>query len=461
MAFDLICHHPSTTLEQSAAAANVDSSRLVRAVMLQAGERICMAVLAHSRVLDFQALTQRIGFAPVPLAHERAAEFFPDCEFGCIPPVGFLYDIPTYYDADLQQLPELIFEGGAHNALVRIPQAATQHLWRQGELGRLSLPLEALQLDGDTAAAWTAATPPGGPAADPGGTEDKLFSGLYRPPSLPQGLRELLQRLRDHRLDPQWLIGHLAAQQELAQRLLAVWDSGLLGSRPPEQLTVEAMTKHLGVGLVAGLAVGLQLPPLLNPPPDGPLGLCRTWQHGVLSGVLAYQLAKRSSGASAPAPEEALLAGMLHDAGLQLYGHLFRPEFYLLNRLTAAHPEASIKDIEKRVLCMGQARELMGQGHASAGARLLTHWRLPDGVVAVAHHHHDPVLTGEHASLVRLVAVADHALSMQGLGDADQRELPAEWLSALQLSMDPLLELTDQLLERGARAMALIEQWTR
>jgi Ala-tRNA(Pro) deacylase len=57
----------------------------------------------------------------VGLATEQElVELFPDCEGGAIPPLGTAYRLVTLVDRDLLKQPEVYFESGDHEHLVKV-----------------------------------------------------------------------------------------------------------------------------------------------------------------------------------------------------------------------------------------------------------------------------------------------------------------------------------------------------
>ena len=54
-----------------------------------------------------------------------------------------------------------------------------------------------------------------------------------------------------------------------------------------------------------------------------------------------------------------------------MLGHLFLPEFRLLNKFAAANPDKTLVELEGRLLGMGGARELLAMGDARMGVWLM------------------------------------------------------------------------------------------
>ncbi len=209
----------------------------------------------------------------------------------------------------------------------------------------------------------------------------------------------------------------------------------------------DAITRVLGFDMVMNMALGLATGKSFQNPCDGPLGLQAFWRHAVYTATLVQALARRMQPATRPQPGMAYLAGLLHNFGFLLLGHLFPPEFKLLNKLVAAHPESPVTALEKCVLGMGQAQNLLEMGHAQIGAWLMQSWHMPDEIVVTLHEHHNPAYVGNHAIFPHLVMVADHVLKGREIGDAPDALLPPLSLEVVGLDEDSIFEIASQLFE--------------
>ena len=95
-------------------------------------------------------------------------------------------------------------------------------------------------------------------------------------------------------------------------------------------------------------------------------------------------------------------------------GHLFPPEFHLLNKLAQANPKQSVAELESRLLGMGEAREMIAMGHARIGAWLMEAWHMPDPLRIALLEHHNTEYRGEYELLVHLVQLSDFLLQYGG-----------------------------------------------
>ena len=272
---------------------------------------------------------------------------------------------------------------------------------------------------------------------------------VYELPPMP----EMARRVLELRNDPDAEISHLATIVELdpslAAQVVRYATSPLYGYRGRINSIQDAITRVLGFDLVMNMALGLATGRSFRNPAEGPLGLRAFWRHAVYSAALAQAIVRRMPRELRPEPGLAYLAGLLHNFGFLLLGHLFPPEFKLLNKLAAAQPDDSIIALERCMLGMGQAREAFELGHAGLGAWLMASWQMPAEIQVTLREHHNPDYAGEHAVYSHLVLLTNQLLKRHDIGDAADGELPPASLSRIGLEEIVLEELLANLIEQG------------
>jgi anti-anti-sigma factor len=105
------------------------------------------------------------------------------------------------------------------------------------------------------------------------------------------------------------------------------------------------------------------------------------WYHSLACAVISQELALSSG---YPAPEEAFVAGLLHDFGILVLHEFFAPVFSQVLEMATRHGTAFI-DAEE---------ELLRITDVEVAARLFQEWNLPPAVIFALRHHRSPA--GEH-----------------------------------------------------------------
>lgn len=118
--YQIVPHPHSESSMLTAAAAHVPGNRLAKAVIVKDGDAYLMMVVPSDYHVHLGALHRHLG-REVGLATEpELTELFPDCDAGAAPPVGAAYGIKAMVDKGLLEQPEVFFEAGDHEHLVRV-----------------------------------------------------------------------------------------------------------------------------------------------------------------------------------------------------------------------------------------------------------------------------------------------------------------------------------------------------
>ena len=108
----------------------------------------------------------------------------------------------------------------------------------------------------------------------------------------------------------------------------------------------------------------------------------------------------------------AYLCGLLHNFGYLIMGHVFPPQFALINRHIEANPHINRSLLEKYLI--GLTRE-------QVSSLLMQQWRMPEEVVISLRSQHNPNYDGDFSTCANLLYVATRALRGHGFGDVVNR----------------------------------------
>lgn len=118
--YSLIPHPHTRSSMDTAASAHVPGDWLAKAVIVHHEDACLMVVVPSDYHVHLGLLHHHLG-GEVGLATEsELADLFPDCEVGAIPPVGPAYGLRTLLDTKLRDAPEVYFEAGDHESLVKV-----------------------------------------------------------------------------------------------------------------------------------------------------------------------------------------------------------------------------------------------------------------------------------------------------------------------------------------------------
>jgi putative nucleotidyltransferase with HDIG domain len=231
----------------------------------------------------------------------------------------------------------------------------------------------------------------------------RKIADLDNIPTVPALLVPLLKRLGEPAEDVSMteIVNLIAYDKSLTAQCLHMANSPLLGMRKRVE-TVQSAVMALGMTKVREVATTCCL---LRALPGRPGGLKPTdlWKHSLAVALVSREFAKR---VGYDDPEQAYLAGLLHDLGLIVELTTFPKEFEAVTRAA----------IEKRCPLHEAEPAVLGVDHCVIGQMLADRWHLPSELKEVIRRHHDV----EHAStaqvLVSIVNLTDILCRMRGLG---------------------------------------------
>jgi putative nucleotidyltransferase with HDIG domain len=169
------------------------------------------------------------------------------------------------------------------------------------------------------------------------------------------------------------------------------------------------------------------------------------WTHCVATGVAARVLAKELGKG---VPEEAYMAGLLHDFGYILCDQFLHKHFcQVIDRITPDVPSVAIEN------------EVLTFDHAMLGGFVAEKWQFPDSAVdAITYHHRPQDYHGLHDDTLHLVVLANYLCSEAGylsLGVPNTPAPGAELLSAIDCDSARLPSLREKVQQAITSAKSL------
>ena len=251
-----------------------------------------------------------------------------------------------------------------------------------------------------------------------------LESGQLQLPTLPEVALRVRDVVDDENANANQIADIIAQDAALSARLIQVANSPLYRGRQ-EIDRLSMVVSRLGNKLVRNLVTSQVMKQMFQATNDAVDERLRAvWEHSVQVAAIARALA---GGVPGLLPDQAMLAGLIHDIGTLPI--LYRAE-----------------EREELLETPGLLDQLIARLHTRIGGAILQHWKFPEALVAVAAEHEDLERSHEGGpDLVDLVQVAN----LQSHIDTDHRLGQVDWssVSAFQrLGLDAdvhEIELTD------------------
>ncbi len=251
-----------------------------------------------------------------------------------------------------------------------------------------------------------------------------LESGQLQLPTLPEVALRVRDVVDDENATAGEIANIIAQDAALSARLIHVANSPLYrGRREIDRLSM--VIARLGNKLVRNLVTSQVMKQMFQATNDTiDQRLRDIWEHSVQVAAIARALAGQQPGIS---PDQAMLAGLIHDIGT-------------LPILYRAEERAELLETP------GLLDHLINRLHARIGGAILKQWSFPEMLVAVAAEHED--LDRTHDGPADLVDVVQ-AANLQSHIDKDHRLSQTDWTQVssfhrLGLDVDVHeIELTD------------------
>jgi HD-like signal output (HDOD) protein len=222
--------------------------------------------------------------------------------------------------------------------------------------------------------------------------KEKVMQAMRNLPPLPMAVQKLLAVMNDENSSADDVTRVLSSDQALAGKVLKLVNSSYYGMSG-EVSTITRAVVVLGFSGVRNVAMGFGMVAAMKK--LGSADMTSFWEHALAAGAgaqaMAEEMQKRYD------PEEAFIAGLMHDIG-----HVV---------LAGAAPDAW-REAQRGALAGGDVialeKNAMSMSHASVGQRLMRYWQLPEALQEAARWHHDIKTTaGREQPLTTLVAMGD------------------------------------------------------
>lgn len=296
----------------------------------------------------------------------------------------------------------------------------------------------------------TGATPPTEGGAKPANPVVPIvISEISNIATLPEVTLKIIQLVEDPNSTAQDLNKVITHDPALGARILKVVNSAFYGL-PGQIGSINRAIVLLGLNAVKNIAIAASLAKLFR---GGQI--CESfsardlWMHSIAVGTGTRLLAER---AGLGLPDEAFLAGLIHDLGIMVEIQARRTQFIEAIALMDANPGMTMKEAETKTI---------GAHHEEFGAALCKSWKFPSSFAYVTGFHHRPLEVAPlNRTLTSLVHVADIiAADLEKPFDRDleTREINPALLDQLKLTPEMVQEVKEALPEAMEEALNLLQ----
>lgn len=188
-------------------------------------------------------------------------------------------------------------------------------------------------------------------------------------------------------------------------------------------VSVNDAAARLGIRRIKMTALSFAMMATMVRTPGGVLNADCLWRHSLAVAMTMHTLSRYMPEAMRPMEDELFLAGLLHDIG-----------FLVLDSIDPMLSDSFHARIEAENAPQAEEIEtgMLEVDHGEMGAELAKQWGLPQTIIDVLWHHHDPEKNS--GPMVRMACLAEKLLPTFG-DPENQLPVPAEeWRS---IGIDP------------------------
>lgn len=217
---------------------------------------------------------------------------------------------------------------------------------------------------------------------------------LTKLPSLPHVLIKLLDACRKDTACFDTLVEIITKDAALSAKVLSVANSPVYG-KCHELTSLKQILLFLGLDTIKSIAITASVQQFFSRySKEKSRFLKGFWEHTLYTAIVAKSLAKLTS---YDKPEEAYLAGLLHDIGKLIFENYSQHEYSVLVYTNTSSAELLEREYEKYKIT-----------HDEIGARLLEVWGITDVISdAVKYHHADTADILEAHQLVKIINLSN------------------------------------------------------
>lgn len=233
----------------------------------------------------------------------------------------------------------------------------------------------------------------------------------------------------------------ISADPAMTARILRISNSPVFGPRRKISTVTDALVL-MGFSAVKGLVITVSTRGIYRH-----AGLLEQllWEHSVGCAVAANAIARAAGNY---APDEAFVAGLMHDIGRVVFANVCREDYEALfqHLYNKQLPRSALVDLESRFL---------GMSHTELGKAVVERWGLAQELADVACYHHVKTLEElsalDNACPVAIVGLADAVCLHLGIGmrepDSSVPLYNSIFAEHLGLSDERIAEILEQTLE--------------
>ena len=270
---------------------------------------------------------------------------------------------------------------------------------------------------------------------------ENAIKGISHIATLPEITIKIIELVEDPTSTAQDLHSVISNDPALCSRILKVVNSAFYGL--PRQIgSINRAIVLLGLNAVKNIAIAASLTKLFRGGDLCPTFSARDlWIHSIASATCCKLMCDELK---LGLPDEAFLAGLIHDIGIMVEMQAMRDKlvevFSNMKYDDDGNPVTNLCELEE---------QFCGANHTSFGSGLCEVWKFPKSFTYVTGHHHNPMeLPDRNRTLASLVYIADRVTAELGYGfrgDVASTEIEPRILMEIGMTIEQLSMIKEKM----------------
>ena len=266
--------------------------------------------------------------------------------------------------------------------------------------------------------------------------------------TLPEVTVKIIRLVEDPDATAQDLNKVITYDPALGARILKVVNSVFYGL-PGQIGSINRAIILLGLNAIKNIAIAASLTKLFRGGKISDQFNARDlWTHSIGVATTTHLL---SDTIDLGLPDEAFLAGLIHDLGIMVEFQVRRQKFAQVIEKLNASPRTSFRELET---------EIVGANHEQFGSGLCRRWQFPACFADVTGFHHHPLdLVAANRTLPSLVHMADVLSARMNIGftrTVETDEFSPELMDQLKITESQIQQVTEMVPKTIKEASAML-----
>lgn len=276
---------------------------------------------------------------------------------------------------------------------------------------------------------------------------EKTVSQIHSLPTLPQIVQQVIAMVGNPNISSAKLAKIISLDAPLVSKILKVVNSAYYGL-PRKISTITQATVVLGFNAIKNIVLTTSVFTVFNK--NGLISRFdrkKFWEHSIGCATASKILSKKNR---LCLPEEAFIAGLIHDIGKIVLDQFLHQEFEEILNLVQKK-NVSIQEAEK---------EILGIDHCQIGEWLCDKWNFPRQIQESVAYHHSPEVATVNRKMVTIVHLGNAISRSEGLGfsgDSQPVIINPDHLELVNIKEEELTDIKAEIRDEFEKSAVFLE----